>query len=73
MNKITNDEYREEAARCQVNCMVKVQQGMEILDKVVRTHPRSLKIEEEMKQIQKEVKNLNQEILKANSFNNYSV
>ena len=73
MHKITDDKYREESARCQVNCMTKINAGNEILTRTLVNHPRTRKNLDEMIQIQKEVKAFNEEALKFNSNNNFSV
>ena len=73
MHKITDDKYREESARCQVNCMSKVNAGNEILTKNLVNHSRTKKNLDEMIEIQKEVKAFNEEALKFNSKYNFSV
>jgi len=73
MKNITEDKYREESARCHVNCMTKIYFSSEILIKSLKDHSRTLRNANEFIQIQQEVKKLNEEVLKFNSNKNFSV
>ena len=73
MMNITDDKYREESARCHVNCMTKVYFGNEVMIRTLKEHPRTTRNKKEFIQIQQEVKKLNEEVFKSNSNTNFSV